>query len=109
VRTWDHGDGHVSWFAVRGKPKILFNVHLDTVPAGDGWSRDPFELQVRDDRAIGRGACDIKGAAAVLLTLAGQGPSTSPCFSRRMKKAVPDAAWSVLCRPVKRNDLRKSW
>jgi len=73
IRTWDHGDGHVSWFALRGNPKTLFNVHLDTVPAGEGWSGDPHELVVRDGRAYGRGACDIKGAAAALLTLAQQG------------------------------------
>jgi acetylornithine deacetylase len=72
VRTWDHGDGHVSWFARRGNPKVLFNVHLDTVPAGDGWSSDPHELSLRDGRAYGRGTCDIKGAAAALLTLAQQ-------------------------------------
>lgn len=73
IRTWDHGGGHVSWFARRGNPRVLFNVHLDTVPNGDGWSGDPLELSLRDGRAYGRGACDIKGAAAVLLTLAQQG------------------------------------
>lgn len=73
VNTWDHGDGHVSWFAVRGNPGVLFNVHLDTVPVGDGWSHDPHRLRVADGRAYGRGACDIKGAAAVLLALAEQG------------------------------------
>lgn len=72
-QTWDHGDGHVSWLAVRGKPRVLFNVHLDTVPCGDGWETDPFSLSVSDGRAFGRGACDIKGAAAVLLHLAEQG------------------------------------
>lgn len=74
VRTWDHGDGHVSWYAVRGKPKVLFNVHLDTVPVGDGWNSDPLALDVRDGKAYGRGACDIKGAAAVLLDIAQAGP-----------------------------------
>ena len=73
VRTWDHGDGHVSWFAVRGAPAVLFNVHLDTVPAGESWSSDPHRLRVADGRAYGRGACDIKGAAAALLALAEQG------------------------------------
>ena len=73
IRIWDHGEGHVSWYAVRGKPRTLFNVHLDTVPHGDGWSQDPLKLAVRDKRAYGRGSCDIKGAAAVLLTIAGQG------------------------------------
>ena len=73
IRVWDHGDGHVSWFAVRGKPSVLFNVHLDTVPFGSGWSSDPLELRIEDERAFGRGVCDIKGAAAVLLTLVEQG------------------------------------
>ena len=73
VQTWDHGDGRVSWFAVRGRPKLLFNVHLDTVPAGGGWTSNPLELRLENDRAYGRGSCDIKGAAAVLLCLVDQG------------------------------------
>lgn len=74
MRVDDLGDGHVSFHAVRGNPRVLFNVHLDTVPAGPGWSSDPFELQLIDDRAVGRGVCDIKGAAACLLAIAGQQP-----------------------------------
>ena len=66
----DHGGGAVSFFAVRGKPRMLFNVHLDTVPAAPAWPHNPFELQVTGDRASGLGACDIKGAAAALLTAA---------------------------------------
>lgn len=66
----DHGAGAVSFFAQRGKPRILFNVHLDTVPATPTWTRDPHDLLVIGDRAIGLGACDIKGAAAALLTAA---------------------------------------
>jgi acetylornithine deacetylase len=66
----DHGAGAVSLYAIRGKPKYLFNVHLDTVPDSPHWTASPFELRVSDDRAIGLGACDIKGAAAALLTAA---------------------------------------
>lgn len=73
IRTWDHGEGHVSWLATRGKPTVLFNVHLDTVPAGEGWSTDPHTLAVKGGRAYARGSCDIKGAAACLLALAGGG------------------------------------
>jgi acetylornithine deacetylase len=73
VQVWDHGDGHVSWFAVRGQPRVLFNVHLDTVPFGNGWSSNPLELRIEEGCVFGRGACDIKGASAVLLTLAEQG------------------------------------
>lgn len=66
----DHGAGAVSLLAVRGNPKRLFNVHLDTVPDSPAWSADPLRLRVTDDRAIGLGACDIKGAAAGLLSAA---------------------------------------
>lgn len=66
----DHGDGAVSLLAVRGAPTRLFNVHLDTVPDSPAWSADPLRLRVEDGRAIGLGACDIKGAAAGLLAAA---------------------------------------
>ena len=66
----DHGDGAVSLLAVRGNPRRVFNVHLDTVPSSEGWSADPFTLRVSADRAIGLGACDIKGAAAGLIAAA---------------------------------------
>ncbi|HEY8230559.1 MAG TPA: acetylornithine deacetylase [Rhodanobacteraceae bacterium] len=70
VQVTDHGAGAVSLLAARGRPKLLFNVHLDTVPDSSQWSADPFELRVTGDRAIGLGACDIKGAAAALLAAA---------------------------------------
>ncbi len=66
----DHGAGAISLLAVRGRPRLLFNVHLDTVPDSPQWSGDPFALRVEGDRAIGLGACDIKGAAAALLAVA---------------------------------------
>lgn len=70
VEMTDYGDGHVNLFARRGDPAVLFNCHLDTVPVGDGWTRPPLALSVANDRAFGRGVCDIKGAAAGLLTVA---------------------------------------
>ena len=66
----DLGEGCVSLLAVRGAPKLLFNVHMDTVPAPPGQVAHPFALRVEGDRAIGLGACDIKGAAACLITAA---------------------------------------
>ena len=70
VTVTDYGAGAVTLHAVRGAPKRLFNVHLDTVPDSPHWSADPHVLRVTDDRAIGLGACDIKGAAAALLAVA---------------------------------------
>lgn len=68
----DHGAGAVSLLATRGQPRLLFNVHMDTVPSSADWSADPLRLRVLSDRAMGLGACDIKGAAACLLTAAEQ-------------------------------------
>ena len=70
IQITDHGDGHVTYFACRGTPRVLFNVHLDTVPVGTGWSTDPLQLVVKEGKGYGRGTCDIKGAAACLLDLA---------------------------------------
>lgn len=72
VEVTDHGDGAVSLLAVRGNPTRLFNVHMDTVPSSEAWSSNPLKLRLTSDRAIGLGACDIKGAAAGLLAAAGK-------------------------------------
>jgi len=70
VTVTDYGAGAVTLYAVRGTPKVLFNVHLDTVPDSPHWTASPHELRVTEDRAIGLGACDIKGAAAALVAVA---------------------------------------
>jgi acetylornithine deacetylase len=70
VSVTDHGAGAVSMLAARGAPRRVFNVHMDTVPASEAWTADPLRLRIEGDRAIGLGACDIKGAAAGLLAAA---------------------------------------
>ncbi len=37
--------------------------HLDVVPAGDGWTTSPFELNLKDGILYGRGIVDDKGPA----------------------------------------------
>ena len=37
--------------------------HLDVVPAGEGWTKPPFEGVVEDGKIYGRGATDNKGPA----------------------------------------------
>lgn len=48
-------------------PAFAFNTHMDVVPAGEGWSSDPFSLREADGRFYGRGACDCKGPLASML------------------------------------------
>lgn len=70
VDLTDHGQGRISMLAVRGAPSLLFNSHLDTVPVIAGSRFPALELTRHNDRLYGRGACDIKGAAACLLEVA---------------------------------------
>ncbi|WP_435011687.1 M20 family metallopeptidase [Tundrisphaera lichenicola] len=46
---------------------ILFDAHQDTVPV-DGMTIAPFSPELREGRLYGRGACDIKGGMAAMLT-----------------------------------------
>lgn len=63
--------GHVSLYAFKGEPLILLSGHVDTVPCNaDAWQSDPFTLTLREGRAYGLGACDMKGFIALMLTLA---------------------------------------
>ena len=73
--------GYVEWG--EGSRLIAAICHLDVVPAGDGWTHDPFTPIVRDDRIIARGTSDDKGPAiAVLYAM----------------KALMDSGWQPPCR-----------
>jgi acetylornithine deacetylase/succinyl-diaminopimelate desuccinylase-like protein len=53
-----------------GLPPLVLHAHLDTVPVQpDGWSHDPFGADVADGFLWGRGAVDMKVAAAMLVKL----------------------------------------
>ena len=41
--------------------------HVDVVPVGNGWSQEPFKMQIRDGWMIGRGVADDKGPMVVTL------------------------------------------
>jgi len=51
-------------------PLVCFAGHTDVVPAGplDQWYSDPFTPTVRDGLLYGRGASDMKGPLAALIT-----------------------------------------
>ena len=53
-------------------PVVHLNGHFDVVPAGEGWTHDPFGGDVVDGRIYGRGSCDMKaGIAAALFAVEG--------------------------------------
>jgi acetylornithine deacetylase len=58
---------------VRGRaagPTLALVSHLDVVPPGAGWSRDPFTPAVEGARLYGRGSGDAKASVAAMLTAA---------------------------------------
>jgi acetylornithine deacetylase/succinyl-diaminopimelate desuccinylase-like protein len=60
-------------------PPLLLHGHVDVVPvSGQKWSVDPFAGEIRDGILWGRGALDMKGGVAMLVTAllrAAQGPA----------------------------------
>lgn len=70
--TFEPVKGHKSVVATVGKgdPSLLFCGHIDVVPAGDidKWSVDPYAGELRRGRLYGRGATDMKGGVAAMLT-----------------------------------------
>lgn len=44
-----------------GEEMVLVFGHTDVVPAGDGWTREPFGGEIVDGRIYGRGTMDDKG------------------------------------------------
>ncbi|MEJ2686878.1 MAG: succinyl-diaminopimelate desuccinylase [Gammaproteobacteria bacterium] len=59
-------------WARRGEhgPVLAFAGHTDVVPTGplDQWSSDPFVPSIRDGYLYGRGAADMKGSLAAMVT-----------------------------------------
>ncbi|MBO0662550.1 acetylornithine deacetylase [Jiella sp. MQZ9-1] len=50
-------------------PGYILSAHTDVVPATEpAWKGDPFHLRAIDDRLIGRGAVDMKGFVAAVLS-----------------------------------------
>ena len=57
IARWDIG----------AEKTIHFNSHYDVVPAGDGWTRSPFDPWIDGDWLYGRGADDMKDSIAATL------------------------------------------
>jgi succinyl-diaminopimelate desuccinylase len=74
-----------------GSPAILLNGHMDTVPAGVDWTREPFGGELVDGRIYGRGACDMKGGvAACAVVLARLAARATPIGGSVVLAAVMD-------------------
>ena len=78
--------GHLGWCEYgEGEEMVAVLGHLDVVPAGDGWTCDPWGGELRDGRLWGRGTTDDKGPSiAALFALAALRDSGLP-IQRRIR------------------------
>lgn len=62
-------EGYVGFADIPGKrdEQVATICHVDVVPAGPGWSWDPFHVEQKDGWLIGRGVVDDKGPAILSL------------------------------------------
>lgn len=62
-------DGYIGWGDLAGaeETQVATIAHIDVVPAGPGWTGDPFEVRRREGWLIGRGVSDDKGPAVLSL------------------------------------------
>jgi len=76
--------GHIGWCEYgKGEEMVAVLGHLDVVPAGDGWSFDPWGGEIKDDLIFGRGTMDDKGPSiAALFALAALRDSGLPIRRR---------------------------
>ncbi len=61
------GAGVVAEAGPEGAPVLMLCSHLDTVPAGEHWSADPWQVAWREDRLTGLGANDAKASVAAMM------------------------------------------
>ena len=50
-----------------GKQNMGILAHLDVVPVGEGWTKDPWGGEIEDGKIYGRGIADDKGCAVLAL------------------------------------------
>lgn len=61
-------DGYAGYIEIgEGERELGVIAHLDVVPVGRGWTKQPFGAEVADGRIYGRGAMDDKGGVAASL------------------------------------------
>ncbi len=60
-------DGYAGEVAFGAGEEFAVAVHLDVVPAGDGWVHPPFGGVIENGRLYGRGTMDDKGPAVICL------------------------------------------
>jgi acetylornithine deacetylase/succinyl-diaminopimelate desuccinylase family protein len=75
ARIYTYGDDRANLTAAiefgSPGPTLMFNSHLDVVPAGEEWTYPPFEGRLVDGAIYGRGSADAKGSLAAMAAALG--------------------------------------
>jgi len=61
----------------RGAPRLVLSGHVDVVPEGEGWTRDPHGGELAEGRVWGRGASDMLAGVAAFAAAAAS--TDAPC------------------------------
>ena len=75
-KTFDDENKRVNLFSTieaknkSNKSPIILSGHTDVVPVSKGWSTNPFNAEIKNDKLYGRGSCDMKGFIACVLAYA---------------------------------------
>jgi len=70
VKNVDGYGGHIDWEGAASEAeRKIFGIigHLDVVPAGNGWTHEPYGADIEDGYIYGRGTTDDKGPMMVCL------------------------------------------
>lgn len=62
--------------------------HVDVVPAGEGWTKDPFGGEIHDGRLYGRGAIDDKGPTIAAWTALNMLKDAGVEFNKRIRLII---------------------
>jgi len=60
LKTINKRNNVVGTYGDTDNPSLILYGHMDTVPAYEGWTKEPFGGEIIDGKIYGRGACDDK-------------------------------------------------
>ncbi|HMA68941.1 MAG TPA: dipeptidase PepV [Candidatus Mcinerneyibacterium sp.] len=65
TKNLDNYIGFADWG--EGSEMLGILCHVDIVPEGSGWNTDPYKMEIKDNKIIGRGVLDDKGPTILIL------------------------------------------
>ena len=79
----------IAWRVFGPGPTLLLDGHIDTVPAEpEAWRFPPYGGEIHEGRLYGRGASDMKGAVAAMMTAAATCAASVAAGQRRLGGAL---------------------